>query len=138
MITAVDTNVLLDVFGADPTFGSTSLTALRRCAGEGRLVACEVVWVEAAVRFEDAEQCHRLLDDMQIAFDPINRVTAAHAATFWRAYRQAGGPRERVVADFLVGAHARVRADRLLTRDRGFYRERFGDLRIVDPASGLP
>jgi predicted nucleic acid-binding protein len=55
----------------------------------------------------------------------------------WRDYRRAGGSRERVVADFVVGAHARVRADQLLTRDRGFYRECFGDLRVIDPSTDL-
>jgi predicted nucleic acid-binding protein len=43
--------------------------------------------------------------------------------------------RERVIADFLVAAHASVHADRLLTRDRGFYRSRFRTLRILDPSA---
>ena len=51
----------------------------------------------------------------------------------WRAYRARGGPRERLVADFLVGAHAVERADRPLTRDRGFQRGAFAGLMIVDP-----
>jgi hypothetical protein len=34
MITAVDTNVLLDVFGADPEFGQRSAEALRACQTE--------------------------------------------------------------------------------------------------------
>ena len=51
MITAVDTNVLLDVFGADETFGERSRTALRRCLAEGSVVACDPVWAEVASFF---------------------------------------------------------------------------------------
>ena len=41
--------------------------------------------------------------------------------------------RDRVVADFLIGAHAAQQADALLTRDRSFYRRGFR-VRIIDPA----
>jgi predicted nucleic acid-binding protein len=53
----------------------------------------------------------------------------------WSAYRRQRGTRERVIADFLIGAHALVQADRLLTRDRGFYRRYFEGLEILDPSA---
>jgi len=52
----------------------------------------------------------------------------------WRSFRQSGGVRrDRIVPDFLVGAHAVERADALLTRDRGFYRRYFKGLQIIEP-----
>jgi predicted nucleic acid-binding protein len=62
MITAVDTNVLLDVFGADPEFGQRSAEALRACLREGRLVACEVVWAETASFYRACFSGLKILD----------------------------------------------------------------------------
>lgn len=48
----------------------------------------------------------------------------------WRMrYRLAGERRTRIVADFLIRAHALAAADRFLTRDRGFYASYFAELR---------
>lgn len=56
MITAVDTNVLLDVFGADPTFGHRSATLLKRCLAEGAVHAYEILWAETATAFPTLSQ----------------------------------------------------------------------------------
>lgn len=102
MITAVDTNVLLDVFTDDPTFGAGSLAALRACLPEGPLVACDVVWAEISATFPDATAANRALEAIPVAYEPPGRVTAARAGSAWGVYRRAGGPRGRVIANLVI------------------------------------
>jgi len=97
-----------------------------------------VVWAELIAAFPDPDAANRALESIPDACEPIGRVTAARAGSAWRGYRRAGGPRERVIADFLVGAHAVEQADRLLTRDRGFHRRAFANLVIVNPSAAGP
>ena len=133
MITAVDTNVLLDIFGDDGEFGRRSASVLRRCIAEGSLIACEVVWAETGAWFPDAQAAEQALSTLRVGYSPLTATSALAAGRAWQAYRKAGGSRERVIADFLIAAHATAQADRLLTRDRGFYRSHFAGLLIVDP-----
>ena len=134
MITAVDTNVLLDIFGGDAEFGSSSADAVRTCMSEGSMLACEVVWAETAASFKSSSDAAAALARLRVEFCPLDASTSLAAGESWRAYRDRRGGRERVIADFLIGAHALAYADRLLTRDREFYRSYFRDLTILDPA----
>ena len=134
MITAVDSNVLIDILGADPTFGPKSRSSLRQTRNEGVLIVCDVVWSEVMAAFGDRGATETALDRLSIAYSEVGRAAATRAGIAWRAYRRAGGPRDRLVADFLVAAHALEHADRLLTRDRGFHRAAFAGLTIVDPS----
>ncbi|MHB8381029.1 MAG: type II toxin-antitoxin system VapC family toxin [Candidatus Binataceae bacterium] len=134
MITAVDTNVLLDIFGIDPKFGEVSAQAMRTCLAQGGLVACAVVWAETATAFASRAAFTRAMDDLSVAFDPIGQEAALDAAEAWRRYRVRGGQRTRIASDFLIGAHAKGAADRLLTRDRGFFRKHFTGLKVLDPS----
>jgi predicted nucleic acid-binding protein len=133
VITAVDTSVLLDVFGADPEFGPRSADVLRQCLAEGGLVACDVVWAEAGASFPERSGAQAALARLRVDFAALDASTSLAAGESWRAYRRAGG--ERVISDFLIGAHAQMRADRLLTRDRGFYRSYFRELTVLDPST---
>lgn len=134
MKTALDSSVLLDVLGADPRFGEDSRDALRAAYDSGALVACEVVWAEIRAHFATEETFGEALNLLGVRFDSTSSQAAALAGSLWRQSRKgARVPRERVIADFLIGAHAQLQADALLTRDRGFYRQYFTDLRLIDP-----
>jgi predicted nucleic acid-binding protein len=136
VITAVDSNVLIDVLQADTTFGPSSRAAVRKALAEGGLVACDVVWGEVAAWFPTAAGAEEAMQRLRVSFGPLDMRAAIAAGAAWRTYRSRGGKRTRLVSDFLIGAHASLYADRLLSRDRGFYRNYFGRLRIIDPTGG--
>jgi len=135
LITAVDTNVLLDVFTADREYLQGSREALRDSLARGRLVACEAVWAEVGAFFPDPTAARSAMETVAVYFAPSSIETALAAGAAWSDYRRRGGSRNRVIADFLIGAHALGGADRLLTRDRGFYRSYFAGLDVVDPSA---
>lgn len=134
MITALDTNVLLDVWLPDPVFGPKSSEAVMQADDQGGLVICEVVYAELATRFQSQNAFDRLLDDLDIKVTSVPRAAAFMAGRAWKDYRAAGGKRDRIMADFLIGAHALVVADRFITRDRGVYRRYFSRLKLIDPS----
>lgn len=133
MITAVDTNVLLDILGPDPQLGDASKRAVQRSLAQGQLVACDIVWAEVASFFLRSSDASNTLQALGIRFSLIDERAALAAGKSWKAYRRRGGHRTRVIPDFLIGAHAMVSAERLLTRDRGFYRTYFKRLKVLDP-----
>jgi predicted nucleic acid-binding protein len=102
----------------------------------GALIACPIVWAEVRAFFDDAEQMRRAFAKANVQFDAFDRDCAEIAGSQWRAYRRAGGTRSRLIPDFFIGAHARLRGGRLLTRDRGFFRSYFSDLLIVGGGEG--
>ena len=132
MITAVDTSVLLDVLADDPAHAAQLETLLERAWQQGSLIICPVVYAELAPNAHDRRQLDGWLQRAGIR---VVALTAEHgypAGLAHAAYRKAGGKRERVLADFLIGAHALHEANRLLTRDLGFYRKYFSGLEVLE------
>ncbi len=132
MITAVDTSVILDVLTRDPAHGPSSLVLLERAYDEGGLVISDVVYAELAPQYANQEEQNLALSHLGISLVPSGLETAYLAGRKWSLYRKAGGSRTRLLADFLIGAHAQTHAQRLLTRDRGFFRQYFAEVVLME------
>ncbi len=132
MKTALDTSVVLDVLTADPTWADASEGALKSALLKGPLVIGECVLAEIAPALEPAE-LERFLKDWEILFLPSTIESARNAGDMYRRYLLRTPKKTRVFPDFLIGAHAQFHAGRLLARDRGYYRDYFSDLTVIEP-----
>lgn len=134
MITAVDTNVLLDILAPSERFFALSAEALESASNDGTLVICDLVYAELCVHCRTRSECDEFLEENGIRVETLTRDAHFFASRIWRDYRRQGGTRSRILPGFLVGAHAAKQASRLLTRDRGFYRQFFRGLKVIDPS----
>ena len=134
MISSVDSSVILDVLTDDPTFADDSEQALRQASRQGQLILSECVLAEIYPALGSQRLCDEFLQEWQLDFIPSSRASATLAGANFARYLARGGPSGRVVADFLIAAHAQVHADRLIARDRGFLRDYFEDLTVLDPS----
>lgn len=106
--------MLLDLFTEDPCWLSWSQEQLTQAAQRGAIILNTVVLAEIAPRFPRIETLRSALPSMTV----IEEIPVAAAFLAGRAhadYRRAGGKREAVLSDFLMGAHAAVTNRPLLT-----------------------
>ena len=134
MISALDTSVILDVLVGNNDFSDASARLIRIARSEGRLIFCECVLAEILPALTNQEQVLEFMLDWHIHFVPQSQESALLAGKRFGEYLQRGGVQRHVLPDFLIGAHAKIHADRLVARDRGYLRDYFTDLVVLDPS----
>ncbi len=128
-ITAIDSNILIDIASADAAHGSHSRAALESCAREGSLIISPEVVAEFASGCASAAEALAIVKALTIEYVDIGEVSAAKAGEV-RARKRRGG---RMISDFMIAMHAAAHADRLLTRDADFSRMNVRGLVVVTP-----
>ena len=134
MITALDSNVLLDILIPNEKFVKIATDIIDDASERGSLVVCDIVYAEICIHFPTQRECDLFFDSNDIRIESLDRPFHFLASRIWRTWHSKGGKRDRVLPDFLIGAHAQLQANRLVSRDRGFYRSLFPKLTIVDPS----
>ena len=132
MKTAIDTSVLLAIREKEPGHEQWE-KLLRDAAGAGHLCVCPVVFAELSPSTTSAARLLTHLEPLAISYDNFSPASAHLAGSIHWQYRREGGPREHLVPDFLIAAHAQIQCDRLAAIDRGFLRRYFPRLKILRP-----
>jgi predicted nucleic acid-binding protein len=129
----IDTNILLDVVEDIPPWADWSIAQLQRQSKVHELTVNPVIYAEASPAFESSAQLDNRLDEMEMKYRDLPREAMFLAGHVHRRYRQAGGAREQLLADFIIGAHAMVLGCGILTRDARRYRRYFPRVPLVTP-----
>jgi predicted nucleic acid-binding protein len=137
MTTAIDTDVIVALWADDPALSLAAETALEAAFRRGNMVVAAPVFAELIAAPGRTEGfVGSLLEENGIAIDwNLNEAIWRSAGRAFQAYaerrrQQRDQGTRRILADFLIGAHALVRGYRLLSLDERLYRAAFPALKI--------
>jgi predicted nucleic acid-binding protein len=137
MMTAIDTNVVVALWDKDPTLSLAAQTALEAAFNRGSLVVVAPVFAELIAAPGRTESFVSLfLEETGIAVEwDLGEAVWRSAGRAFQGYvgrrrKQRDAGSRRILADFLIGAHAQTRSYRLLTLDERRYRVAFPTLTI--------
>jgi predicted nucleic acid-binding protein len=133
MAVLVDSNVLIDVLTADPTWHRWSSDALRDAADTQPLIINAIVFGEVSYRYTTREAVEEALSTHRLRREAIPFDAAFLAAKVHSLHRARGGQRTATLPHLYIGAHAAVAGHRLLTRDATRYRSYFPRLDLIAP-----
>jgi predicted nucleic acid-binding protein len=129
----VDTNIIIDVLGEDPVWSDRAARQMRFQSRVHELVINPLIYAELSPSFASVPELDASIDGLELTYRELPRTALFVAGVAHRHYRKAGGPRQSILADFLIGAHAAVMGCGILTRDPRRYRSYFPAVEVIAP-----
>jgi hypothetical protein len=138
MSTAVDTNIFIALWDPAPELNSLAQAALDAALDRGPLRVAAPVFAELLAApgrseafLESFVEHTGIIVDWDLKEAVWRTAGRAFQAYVARRRRQRTPAPRRILADFLIGAHALENGCQLLTLDEGFYRTAFPALNIA-------
>jgi predicted nucleic acid-binding protein len=129
----VDSNIILDVFLDDPTWGDWSEATLESCSRHAVLCINPIVYSEVSIGFERIEDLEFALKKANFKMLPISREALFLAGKAFFKYKKRSGRKTSPLPDFYIGAQAAVLGLQLMSRDVARYRTYFPTVRMIHP-----
>jgi predicted nucleic acid-binding protein len=139
MTTAIDTNVIVALWDAADSLHRVARGALDKAFNEGTLVISGAVYAELLAGPGRMEAfVDKFCEETGIAVEwDLGEKVWREAGKGFQGYvarkrKQKEAEPRRILADFVIGAHALVNGYKLLTLDAGIYQASFPRLQIVE------
>ena len=129
----VDTNVLIDVLEDEPEWADWSISQLRAQSKVHPLLINPIIYAELSLTFSAVEELDKTVETLGLAVAELPHPALFLAGKAFIRYKQQGGNKHNVLADFFIGAHAAVLGCSLLTRDARRYRAYFPSVTLIAP-----
>lgn len=126
----VDSNVIIDIIGQDPTWMHWSIEALNSCesAWINPMVFAELCYLETS-----PGEVEGLLIRLDLGYQELSKDALFLAAQAYKIYRQRGGTKTAPLPDFFIGAHAAALGVSIITRDVTRYQTYFPSVTLISP-----
>lgn len=129
----VDSNILIDVMGDDPTWAQRSGQALSNAADRAELAINPIIYAEISIGFPNETSLENVLGSTGLRRLDLPYAAAFVAGKAFLEYRRRGGARSSPLPDFYIGAHAAIAGLPLLTRDLSRYQTYFPKVELLTP-----
>jgi len=128
-----DSNVLLDIATADPTWLAWSQGQLQAAASVGSILINPLIYAEIAPAFDSQSNLDQWLDPAIFQRITLSFGAGWLAAEAFIKYRRSHGTRTSPLPDFYIGAHAEFSGLTLVTRDLSRYQTYFPNVTLITP-----